>query len=156
MKEFVSKYKNFIAIILAVISTIFGVNVSGSSDVAKEQKILIEMISTVITPIVREVLIEENKTYQETISLRFDDIDLRFDELVMQSYLADIDEIALALAEVRTALEVDVLMQYWIDEGWTKKITAIQRISEFKRARDALEERLYSDEVFKTLMTYTN
>ncbi|MGB3465644.1 MAG: hypothetical protein WBA74_10250 [Cyclobacteriaceae bacterium] len=155
MKDFFSKNKNLIGMILAVIFTIMGVKVPVGNEIGDSQAIIQEGIAEALTPIIREVVREELKSFKLDVNKNFDDVNNRFDELVMQSYTIDIDELVLALAEIRTPEGVDALVQYWVDEGWTKKLTAIQRISEFKKARDALAERLYSEEVFKTLMTYS-
>lgn len=155
MKEFFKSNKQIIAMILSVFCIIFGVKMPIGTDIGDSQAIIQEGIAEALTPIIREVVREELKAFNLDVNKSFDAVNNRFDELVMQSYTVDIDELVLALAEVRTPEGVDALVQYWIDEGWTKKLTAIQRISEFKKARDALAERLYSEEVFKTLMTYS-
>lgn len=141
MKEFFTKNRANIISLLTILLSLFGYD--QVTDGFKPKDSLSENDIKVITEIVDAKFI----AYQDVINKKFDNLNMQF-------YNADIDELSLALAEVRTGLEVDELVQYWIDEGWTKKLTAIQRISEYKKARDELQDRLYSEEVFKTLMTY--
>jgi len=155
MKEFIKKNKGvFILYIVMMLTQIISGKVPTGSEFESMAAIIEQpengdsILEAALKPIIKEVVKDELEGLTR-------DINIRFDTIEMQSYTVDIDDLVLALKDVRTPLEVDNLVKYWIAEGWTKKQIAIQHISEFKKARDELEDRLYSEEVFKTLMTYS-
>jgi hypothetical protein len=111
------------------------------------------ILAVVLAPIIRDALTENNKTLKAEIML---ELDKRFAKQELKELNKDINEIALALSEVRTAPALEDILLFWHEENWTSKITSIQSIGENSRATEKLRELLYffPDELFNRLMTY--
>lgn len=125
-----------------------GFNVSGACLRDSDTLTIQEGLGEVLSPVMAKVV------QAELGGLRIE-MNERFDALELQTYDSDIEELYLALKDVRTPEEVDALVNYWIENSWTKKLSAIHRISEFDKAREKLKDKLFSDEVFRTLMLYS-
>jgi hypothetical protein len=125
------------------------------------QKLLIMLITTVLSIFGIDTVngfvnpnegfnAEEKKEMIENI----ESINERLDELVMLNYQSDIDILALGIRHLRTGEDVDNKVLEWKSLDYDAQLGAITRVSKYEPAKIKLRERLYSEEVFQTLMTY--
>lgn len=106
-----------------------------------------QIVKEEMKEVTREVLQEELPAILQPINDKLDDIEL-------QAYNGDIIELSLALSDARTVAQVDEIVNFWIENGWNSQISAIKNVAENERAMDKLRNRLYSDEIFRALMSY--